>query len=343
MGPLDVVYLQIGRGQFTAQAHGVFLDNVLVATTRFATAIRSRGTVMSGSLLFQHVRSTAPVTKGFLSMRSDYLAVTKSDDDMDILSRTAAWGLTVAVRETRWLDVAQSLGAEPSAITVSGLVPCPATALEAFERRAQWVLRAAEIYPDCFQRREIRRVAEIGLIGSVVSMLQNPRRKIEQPPPAARRRNAVASIEAYLEHHLSDSLTLVDLCRVSGLKARALQYAFREKYGVSPMGYLKLIRLEKARRLLSSRDAPRVNVTTVALECGFWHLAQFAQDYPQMFGERPSQTLLARGSEAPLEHAATGGEGSRIAVRTIGARRMRVFDSFRRFKWFLIRRCYCPF
>lgn len=293
--PLDLQYLQLQRGQFGAQAHAVMLDDVGVGATRFDTAIRSRGRVISGSLIFNHVRSTAPAMMGHAPLHPACLTVSSLGDDRTIVTRAAVEALTIVVREARWKEVVRSLGAGPDAMVFPGLtaVQCAARALEELERKAWWVLRAAEAYPDCFQRREIRRVAEIGLIWSLMVLLHHPTQQFEQPPHAARRREAVASVETYVRNHLSDSLTLVDLCRISGLKVRALQYAFQEKYGISPMGYLKLKRLDKARRLLSRRDAPHLNVTAAALECGFWHLAQFAQDYRRMFGECPSQTLRA--------------------------------------------------
>lgn len=86
-------------------------------------------------------------------------------------------------------------------------------------------------------------------------------------------------------------MALTDLCRIAGLRARALQYAFQETFGVTPMGYLKIVRLTEARRLLRTGDPRTTTVSNVGARVGFWHVAQFAQDYRTLFGERPNETL----------------------------------------------------
>jgi AraC family ethanolamine operon transcriptional activator len=70
---------------------------------------------------------------------------------------------------------------------------------------------------------------------------------------------------------------------------RTLEIVFRESYGLTPVRYLKLRRLEGTRRALTRTE--HGNVTDVALEFGFWHLGHFAADYKALFGEAPSQTL----------------------------------------------------
>jgi AraC family ethanolamine operon transcriptional activator len=37
-----------------------------------------------------------------------------------------------------------------------------------------------------------------------------------------------------------------------------------------------------------------VTIQDIASHWGFWHLSQFAQDYRQLFGELPSDTLHKR-------------------------------------------------
>jgi AraC family ethanolamine operon transcriptional activator len=51
------------------------------------------------------------------------------------------------------------------------------------------------------------------------------------------------------------------------------------------------VRLTEARRLLLTGDPRVATVTSAAAQAGFWHMAQFAQDYRNMFRELPSQTL----------------------------------------------------
>lgn len=88
--------------------------------------------------------------------------------------------------------------------------------------------------------------------------------------------------------------TVLDVCSALGVSRRTLQYCFAEIYGISPLAYLRLIRLNRARQaLLAAREGD--TVAQIAAHWGFWHLSRFAQDYRHLFGELPSDTLQRGG------------------------------------------------
>ncbi|MCW5625811.1 MAG: helix-turn-helix domain-containing protein, partial [Burkholderiales bacterium] len=84
--------------------------------------------------------------------------------------------------------------------------------------------------------------------------------------------------------------TVAELCVEIEVCRRTLQYAFQDILGVSPVQYLRAVRLNGVRRALR-RAGPDARIGDIAAEWGFWHLSQFAADYRRMFGELPSQTL----------------------------------------------------
>jgi AraC-like DNA-binding protein len=104
----------------------------------------------------------------------------------------------------------------------------------------------------------------------------------------------IAELEAWVDSHLHEPLTIGSLCAVSGVGERALQKVFLSRRGMSPMRFVAERRLAAARgRLL--RAGPRNDVTSVAVELGFGHVGRFAQLYRQAFGESPSETLKRVG------------------------------------------------
>ena len=56
----------------------------------------------------------------------------------------------------------------------------------------------------------------------------------------------------------------------------------------------KLISLNGVRSQLKNADSPYASVQDAAAAYGFWHMSQFAVDYRQLFGERPSETIKRR-------------------------------------------------
>ncbi len=100
---------------------------------------------------------------------------------------------------------------------------------------------------------------------------------------------------------------VADLCAATGVSERSLYYAFRGYVGLSPVAYLRLCRLNKARAALRDGDPQATTVTEVAMHLGFEHLGRFAGDYKRHFGEAPSATLAASARKAtPASFAVFG-------------------------------------
>lgn len=94
----------------------------------------------------------------------------------------------------------------------------------------------------------------------------------------------------YIHANLGGALRIASVCEAAGIRSRTLEYGFRELFGISPVSYIKALRLNHVRHLLSSSAAARRTITAIALDSGFWHLSQFAADYQKFFGESPSIT-----------------------------------------------------
>lgn len=105
-------------------------------------------------------------------------------------------------------------------------------------------------------------------------------------------RRTVRQALDYLERHLSEPVTMADLAQHVGVSVRSIQQGFREELGVTPMGYLRDRRLERAREdLIDAEPADGVTVSSVAERWGFHHLGGFAVLYRRRWGESPSETL----------------------------------------------------
>jgi transcriptional regulator GlxA family with amidase domain len=105
-------------------------------------------------------------------------------------------------------------------------------------------------------------------------------------PPATVRR-----MVAYIDAHLDQPLSVVDIARAACVTPRAVQLAFRRHLDTTPMTYVRRARLEQAhRQLRDSTLNDGVTVTAVATRWGFTP-SRFAQHYRATYGQRPSRTL----------------------------------------------------
>ena len=95
----------------------------------------------------------------------------------------------------------------------------------------------------------------------------------------------------YIKANLDRSISLTEIESVTGLSARALQYAFKKRFNCTPIAWLTEQRLDYARsKLLSYHSC--ISVSSVALDAGFSNFGKFSKKYRERFGELPSQTLM---------------------------------------------------
>ena len=85
--------------------------------------------------------------------------------------------------------------------------------------------------------------------------------------------------------------TATDLAVIAGVGVRVLQEAFRQHVGMSPLTYLRRLRLDGVHAELSRADPSQTTVSDVAYRWGFTHLGRFAGAYRLRYGVSPSQTL----------------------------------------------------
>lgn len=105
----------------------------------------------------------------------------------------------------------------------------------------------------------------------------------------------VATAIQAMQDHIADPLPLEELARLAGIGKRHLVRLFAEKLGQTPMAFYRQIRLDKARLLV---DRSTLNLTEIALACGFANSAHFSQAYSGRFGHPPSRQRNAKANAA---------------------------------------------
>jgi AraC-like DNA-binding protein len=100
-------------------------------------------------------------------------------------------------------------------------------------------------------------------------------------------RTAIEIMEA--EAHMP--LTVSSIAARSYVSVRSLQEGFKHELGVSPMAYLREIRLRRAHQSLLESDPTTSTVRSVANRWGFTNLGRFSTFHTNRYGESPTATL----------------------------------------------------
>ncbi|MCI6888000.1 MAG: response regulator [Lachnospiraceae bacterium] len=95
----------------------------------------------------------------------------------------------------------------------------------------------------------------------------------------------IQRIKAYLEKHYRENITLQDVAEEVNLDKSYMGRLFREESGTTIMGYLKEVRIAKAKELLLCGMPPG----EVAEKTGFGDAAYFSKSFKQVTGNTPAK------------------------------------------------------
>ncbi|MEM6105729.1 AraC family transcriptional regulator [Mycobacterium sp. 050272] len=129
------------------------------------------------------------------------------------------------------------------------------------------------------------------LVHGLLLVADHPHREALSSPVRPVRPTAVRAAMDIIESTPQSALTTSRLALECHVSVRALQEGFRRHVGMSPMAYLRVVRLRRAHGELRSAHSANAGVAVIAHRWGFGHLGRFAAAYQAMYGEPPLQTL----------------------------------------------------
>nr|WP_315400002.1 helix-turn-helix domain-containing protein [uncultured Duganella sp.] len=133
-----------------------------------------------------------------------------------------------------------------------------------------------------------------GVLLALLDMLDHRCVEPELAASLQRRRRVVSLAREYIHAHRSEAITVPELCEQVHVSRRTLQYCFEDVLGMSPMLYLRMMRLNGVRRQLNDGAPGELAIGDVADAWGLSNFSQFSSDYRKLFGLCPSATLKAR-------------------------------------------------
>lgn len=160
--------------------------------------------------------------------------------------------------------------------------------------RLQNILATAAFAGAAPQSLAVQKSQRLAMLDVVIDLLEAPAIPAEGRCNAATRRRVVSLVHDWLQAEPERAPSVPELCQRLNVSRRTLQYAFEAEVAMCPKAYLRSVRLNGVRRALRAGHIGHCTVQTVAAQWGFWNLSQFACDYRQQFGERPSDTLARR-------------------------------------------------
>lgn len=191
-------------------------------------------------------------------------------------------GISIAVDPLTLSELVHHLPA-PSGVDRGAPEPMAAVALD--DTMAEAVQRLAL----CLQDEHASRALGAGRVREVMfAALNGPqgqslRQLVQQHGHYAR----IAESLNYLHRHFARPLTVETLAERANMSASHFHHHFKRTTQLSPVQYLKRLRLLRARVLLGQQ---RINVSRAAADVGYRSTSQFSREYKRYFGVSPSQS-----------------------------------------------------
>ncbi|MEB3271515.1 MAG: helix-turn-helix transcriptional regulator [Synechococcus sp.] len=195
--------------------------------------------------------------------------------------------------EDAGLDLDQPLLLHPGIAGTSELAPSPVLAffsyLDSLLQESRYVGTALGL------DEQIYRLVALSLLQRKGCFARMERRWVAAP---ARWSAAMDQLLEFIHAHAHLGLTLTDLEEQSHYSARRLQQLFQDRFGCTPMQYVRRQRLGVALQKLQTA-APGDSVTRIARDCGYRSSSRFSADFRQQYGRAPAILLRAARQRQP--------------------------------------------
>jgi AraC-like DNA-binding protein len=232
-----------------------------------------------------------------LTATSELAEVYRPDDEATIITRWRGGSRHLAVRiDQVAVDTAvERLIERPvsSSIPFRSALPLNGPATQSWVRLATTVQQLSDSPGSLVQHSLVVEPLVESLIHGLLLLVDHPyREELAAPTPAVRPaaiRGAMDIVEAAPDAVLTTAM-LAKQCHIS---VRSLQEGFQHHLSMSPMAYVREVRLRHAHSDLRSADPSHSTVASIAHRWGFTHVGRFAAVHKAKYGESPMHTLRA--------------------------------------------------
>ena len=299
-------WIQLDRGKLQARIRQVAGRSILLSRFEFSRKFHQRGRTPPGlrTFGFPGRRSPAPEWRGRAS-RENEVVVFPANDEFDSVSHAGFFGDTVSISEERIRQVSRHLGLPDPLKALSGgldLVATDPAMVDSIRKHFDFIHLAVGGPAD--DQRDAARwaVSESELLATLIkSLWEGSERKPRHAGPVLRRRALREALE-FIDAYADDAPTVEMICAAADASWRTLNYAFRERFDLTPKQYLQRVRLQRFRKDLA-RSSSELSISEIAAHRGFWHMGKLAADYQREFGELPSETRGTGPRRASLSEA----------------------------------------
>ncbi|HEY5040099.1 MAG TPA: AraC family transcriptional regulator, partial [bacterium] len=142
---------------------------------------------------------------------------------------------------------------------------------------------------------------EMGTIADLITVFRESLKRLiamTLKPLEASQSIRLEGVRKYIDENFSQNLKLEKVARDNGFSVSVFGRGFKKVMGMSISAYLRKVRLEHAKKLLSSTRLP---ITQVSQECGFNNLQYFFDVFKRSTGKTPQEFRDSKGRPLSID------------------------------------------
>lgn len=288
----DIDFIQLDPGDLDADLQQIVLGPVMLGRYAFNRRFHQRGASPCGVRTFGLVDPPGVNWCGRMT-GEDTVLVFPAASDYESFSDPGFSARTISISEDKLNTVSEAFGL-PTIEDIAGsddfAIQCNHGRVASLRKSIDNACAMILEIPELLDQSSLYNKLNYEIPMQLLRTLSQSREKLIVPPGS--RLRAINMAWECIEHNQGE-VSIKEICQVTGVSWRTLDYAFKERIGIGPKKYLEAYRLNRVHRELSLSQ-PDVKIADIANQFGYWHMGRFACNYREFFGELPSETLSKR-------------------------------------------------
>lgn len=286
-------YYQISPGDLASSLSEIHIPTLSILNEKFSHKVAQYGAVPEGviSLVFPRNGSIATMGRKELGHPAAVAYGITSEYEYSLHLPEFADVLLLWISRQEWYGLLDTIEPQLARLTYRGQPIC----VEMAHYRAvlSQLSTQFEFYlsnPELLQIESTRKTLKHLIWEVLLDLHTHSHGKRENAPSFRQRTEVVRASREYLLAHPFDPVTVIDICQEFRISRRALQTCFLDVTGITPLAYLRALRLNEVKRILMREPRTQLSIGDAAAQFSFYHLSHFSAQYKSLFGELPSQT-----------------------------------------------------
>ena len=281
----DQRYDQLTPGRFCGVLEEWRASGLQIFRERISHAVRQTCCVWPDAFWLGIERQTGGMRINGRQVGADTIMTRPGNHDFSLMTPDTHEILGIVIDRNTLLAAADRIGCKIAwnKLASAELLHTAPAALQSCKQSIEALLSMQDSRAQTLQQDNV--------ITALLSMLDTSAIDTDICTSLLRRRRIVTDAYDYAMRYQDVPVTVPMLCEHLHVSRRTLQYCFEDVLGISPMAYVRSLRLNGVRRQLQQGTHANMRIGDVAASWGFSNFSQFSCDYKRLFGESPSHVV----------------------------------------------------